>query len=95
MEDLFNLIARNGTVSFILGIFLLTVILNLIWLIGRFLDFLVKLARAFTGKYPPPEPPDNRPIVQCDGHCDCNKPCKCCEENECQVGCSCSSHVEE
>jgi len=95
MEDLFNLIARNGTVSFILGIFLLTVILNLIWLIGRFLDFLVKLARAFTGKYPPPEPPDNRPIVQCDGHCDCNKPCKCCEEDDCQVGCGCSSHKEE
>jgi hypothetical protein len=63
------------------------------WVIDGFFDFLVRIARAFTGKYPPPDLPDTRPIVKCDGNCT-NKPCKCCVENECQVGCECASDVE-
>jgi hypothetical protein len=98
MGDLLNWIARNGTVSLVLGIFLLAALYELRLLVGRLFDFLVESAQAFTGKYPPPEPPDppdNRPIVRCNGDCACNKPCKCCQENECQVGCECASHVEE
>ena len=63
--------------------------------IKDFFDFLVRLARAASGKYPPPEPPDNRPVVQCNGDCDCKKPCKCCVESGCEAGCECASFIED
>jgi len=92
MNDLLEWIARNGGAAFGLAIFVLLSGLIVANLVSTFFDFLVRLARAFTGKYPAPELP--RPVVKCDGNCDCNKPCKCCQEDECQVGCECSSSVE-
>lgn len=94
MNDLLEWISRNGGAAFGLAIFCIIVLGAGVRLMNDFYNFLLKLARAFTGKYPPPDPPDNRPIVKCDGNCDCNKPCKCCVE-DCQVGCECSSMVDE
>jgi hypothetical protein len=93
MNDLLEWIARSGGAAFGLAIFCLLMGLIVANVISTFFDFLIRLARAFTGKYPPPEPADMRPIVKCDGNCDCNKPCKCCVE-DCQVGCECSSAIE-
>jgi len=91
MNDLLQWITHNGGAAFILGLFLLAFAGLMVKLAESFFEFLRSGLCAFTGKYPPPGPP--RPIVQCDGGC--NKPCKCCEENECQVGCGCSSSVDE
>lgn len=91
MNDLLTWIGRNDGAAFGLAVFLLLMGLIALALASSFFDFLIKLARAFTGKYPVPDPP--RPIVQCNGDCDCNRPCKCCEET-CQVGCECSSSIE-
>lgn len=91
MNDLLQAITRNGWSAFFVGLFLLALAGLLVRLAEGFFEFLRNGLCAFTGKYPPPGPP--RPIVQCDGKC--NNPCKCCEENECQVGCGCSSSVDE
>lgn len=90
MNDLLTWIARNQGPAFGLAVFCLILAGILTNVIASVLKFFTNSVRAFTGKYPPPELP--RPVVQCDGNC--NKPCKCCEENECQVGCGCSSSVE-
>jgi hypothetical protein len=90
MNDVLDWIGRFPGHAFVLGLFLLALAGILLALASNFFEFLASALCAFTGKYPPPGPP--RPIVQCQGNC--NKPCKCCEENECQVGCGCSSSVE-
>jgi hypothetical protein len=87
MEDLLQAITRNSGAAFGLALFLL-ILAGILGGVARGLfEFLHNSLCAFTGKYPPP-----RPVVQCDGKC--NNPCKCCDEGECQVGCGCSSSVE-
>jgi hypothetical protein len=94
MTEFLEWIARNGGAAFGLAIFSLIIAVIAYQMVSAFFDFLVRVARAFTGKYPPPEPPDMRPIVKCDGNCSCGTPCKCCEENGCQVGCGCASQLD-
>jgi len=91
MNDLLLWISRNGGAAFLIGVFLIIALKIAVDLLTNLFTFGQKCLCSFTGKYPPPGLP--RPIVQCDG--DCNRPCKCCEEDECQVGCGCSSSVDE
>ncbi len=90
MNDLLQWIGRNGWAAFFVGIFIIAALKIAVDLVSNLFEFLRNSLCAFTGKYPPPGPP--RPIVRCDGKC--NNPCKCCDENECQVGCGCSSGVD-
>lgn len=89
MNDLLEWISRNGAAAFWVGVFLLILAGIIATAISRFYDFLTELAQARSGNYPPP-----RPVVECDGDCDCNRPCKCCSEGSCEVGCECSSAVD-
>ena len=93
MNDLLTWISRNGLQAFLLGVFLLIFAGICAHVISLFFDFLTRVARAVTGKYPPPEAP--RPVVQCNGDCDCKKPCKCCVESGCEAGCECASFIDE
>lgn len=84
LSELLEWISRNGLAAFLIGCFLTT-------MAGILANFLVNVVRTLTGRFPQPAPVIHR---DCDGHCDCNRPCKCCIENDCQVGCECASAVD-
>lgn len=89
MNDILNWISRSHNEAFFLGLFLLAFCGFLLAGIGKFFDFISDCICSVTGKWPAP-----RPIVECNGDCDCAKPCQCCTDNGCKPGCGCASHIE-
>jgi len=89
MNDLLQWIGRNPSEALGLGVFALLALLVFYWAWQTFLDFLVRIARAFTGKYPPPGLP--RPVVECSH----SLPCKCCRETDCQMRCDCWGNKQD
>jgi hypothetical protein len=86
--DLLDQISRNPGAAVLIALVIVILAGILAGIVSGILKFINNALCAFTGKYPPP-----RPVVECSGDCDCNQPCKCCDENECQVGCGCSTSV--
>jgi hypothetical protein len=81
LNDILKWISMNGLAAFLIGCFLCTIATIAA-------NALIGVVRTLTGRFPAPAPIIHR---ECDGHCDCNRPCKCCEEGDCQVGCACAS----
>ena len=90
MNELLNWISRSPSEAFFAGLFALALAGIIATVIHKFFDFISDCICSVTGKWPPP-----RPVVECNGDCDCAKPCKCCEDNGCKPGCGCASQIED
>lgn len=90
MSEILRWISEYPGIAFVTGLFVLALAGFALALISKFFDFISDCICSVTGKWPAP-----RPVVECGGDCDCAKPCKCCEDNGCQVSCGCSSLIPE
>lgn len=84
LNEILDWISRNGFAAFLIGCFLCTIA-------GIIGNTVIGIVRTLTGRFPAPATVIHR---DCDGKCDCNRPCVCCSENGCQVGCECASSLD-